>query len=84
MEFWDVLYTAAEKSGIPTTHIGEKLGLNRAYVAVGKNKGTDIGTSKAARLLGACGYVLAALPADDLPPGALVIDGADCDNQGDK
>ena len=82
MEFWETLYTAANNAGVPTTHIGPKLGLSREYVAVGKSNGVDPGTTTAARLLGACGYVLAALPADDVPRGALVIAAGD-DGGGD-
>lgn len=82
MKFWDILYTAADNAGIPTTKIGPKLGLSREYVAVGKNKGVDPSTATAARLLGACGYVLAAIPAEVLPSGALVLSGADSSDQG--
>ncbi len=82
MNFWKILYMAADNAGIPTTHIGPKLGLSREYVATGKSKGIDPSTTTAARLLSACGYVLAVLPVDSLPPGALVITGGDTSNQG--
>lgn len=81
MKFWDILYSVADNSGIPTTKIGPKLGLSREYVAVGKNKDVDPSTATAARLLGVCGYVLAAVPGDAVPPGALVIGGADFNDQ---
>ena len=74
MKFWEILYTAANNAGIPTTKIGPKLGLSREYVATGKSKEVDPSTTTAARLLGACGYVLAALPADRVPDDALVIE----------
>ena len=75
MDFWETLYTAADNAGVPTTKIGPKLGLSRGYIAACKAQGVTPGLVNAARLLGACGYVLAALPADQLPDGALVIDG---------
>jgi len=82
MNFWETLYTAANNSGVPTTHIGPKLGLSREYVSVGKSNGVDPGTMTAARLLGACGYVLAALPADSVPADALRIEAGAAEDAG--
>ena len=73
MNYWEVLDAAAAAAGVPTTHIGPAVGLNRAYVAGGRNRGGSPTVATAARLLGACGYVLAALPVDAVPDGALVL-----------
>ena len=74
MNYWGILYAAANNAGVPTTKIGPNLGLSRGYVAACKAQGVTPGLDTAARLLGACGYVLAAVPADSVPDGALVVD----------
>ena len=73
LNYWEVLYAAANNSGVNTTDIGPKLGLSRAYVASGKATKTDTGVSNAARLLGVCGYALCAVPENNIPDDALVI-----------
>lgn len=54
--------------------VAARLGKSRAYVSNGKSRGSDPSTGNAAAMLNACGYVLAALPADSVPPDALTID----------
>lgn len=71
--FWDVLLTAVYRNGLTAAAVCEKLGLSRAYISKGKGTNTTPLVDTAARLLGACGYVLAALPGDSVPPDALVI-----------
>lgn len=82
MSFWEVLLTAAYRNDQTAAAVCEKLGLSRAYISKGKTTNTAPKITTAARLLGACGYVLAALPADDVPAGALVIAAGD-DGGGD-
>ena len=78
--FWQVLLAAANRNGYTMTAICEKLGLSRAYISKGKTTGTVPLVDTAARLLGACGYALAAVPADNVPDDALVITaGDDCE-----
>ena len=73
----DAIKQAAAVAGVPTTHIGRTMGKADSYVAVVANKGTDPSTANAAAMLAPCGYALAAVPVDDLPPSALVIDPAE-------
>lgn len=75
MNYWKVLYTAADNVGINTTEIGPKLGMSRGYIAAAKAKGASPSVSNAARFLGVCGYVLAAIPKDAIPKDAITIDG---------
>ena len=73
MQFWDILYAVANKQGLPVTKIGEKAGLNRAYVSVGKNKGTVPTLETAEKLLSTCNYALCAVPVDGIPESAYRI-----------
>ena len=73
MNYWEVLYTAADNVGVNTTDIGPKLGMSRGYISAAKAKGAIPSVSNAARFLGACGYALCAVPDDDIPESALVI-----------
>lgn len=80
--FWEVLLAAGYQNGMTAAAICEKMGLSRAYISKGKTTGTIPLIDTAARLLGACGYVLTAVPDDAVPPGALVIEtGADSNDQ---
>lgn len=75
MDAIEAVKAAARASGTPTTHIGPALGKASSYVASAASRGSDPLTGTTAAMLGACGYVLAAVPAGAaLPPGSLVID----------
>lgn len=76
MDFYGVLYEAASREGVSVSQVGETLGKSRAYVASGKQRGSDPSTANAAAMLGACGWTLCALPADKVPPDALTLDPA--------
>lgn len=73
MKYIDILYTVADNAGVPTTQIGQKLGMSREYVATMKSKQNIPRIDTAAKLLGVCDYVLCALPSDRVPSDALVV-----------
>jgi hypothetical protein len=73
MNVISIIYEAAAHAGVSTSSIGPKLGKNRAYVARMKTAGSDPSTANAARMLEACGWKLVALPADEVPEGALEV-----------
>lgn len=74
MKAIDALKEALNSSGIPVTHIGLKLGRRPNYVSGIATRGSAPQADTLASMLSACGYVLAALPADQVPESALVID----------
>lgn len=73
MDYWEALYKAAKKSGTPTTKIGPKVGLTRGFIASCKTQDVEPKIYNAVKYLDACGYVLAAIPADKVPDYAIVI-----------
>lgn len=77
MEPMSLIKEAASRSGTPITHIGIALGKRPNYVNAAMNKGSRPRVDVYASMLKPCGYVLAALPADQVPPCALVVDPAD-------
>lgn len=74
MKAIDALKEAANSSGIPVAHIGLKLGRRPNYVSGIATRGSTPQANTLASMLSVCGYVLAALPADQVPESALVID----------
>ena len=68
---------AADASGTPTTHIGPSLGKSSSYFSAYASRGSDPSAGNVARMLGVCGWALVAVPADEIPAGALVIDPAE-------
>lgn len=74
MDWYDALYKAADDSGIPVSGIGKALGKAPSLVSAAKARGSYPLVTSAAAMLGACGYALVAVPASDVPDGALVID----------
>lgn len=77
MKAYEAVRAAAKDSGVPITHIGPALGKSSVYVSNGASRGSIPKADTLASMLSVCGYVLAALPADQVPPSALVIDPAD-------
>lgn len=74
MEALKAVEIAAQTAKMPTTHLGPAMGRARTYFATMKTKGTTPHADTLAGLLAPCGYALAAVPFDDLPASALVID----------
>ena len=65
---------AADRSGTPLTHIGLALGKRANYFSSAASRGSIPKADTLADMLAPCGYVLAAVPADEVPASALVID----------
>lgn len=74
MEFYQVIYKIASDNGLKIVDITDRLGRSKAYFASNRARGSLPKVDNAARILEACGYVLAAIPADKVPDEALVID----------
>lgn len=74
MKAIDALKEALNSSGIPVTHIGLKLGRRPNYVSGIATRGSTPQADMLASMPSVCGYVLAALPADQVPESALMID----------
>jgi hypothetical protein len=79
MKAIEAVKQAAAAAGVPTTHIGRSMGRFDNYVAKIATRGSVPRCDTEAAMLAPCGYALAAVPVDDLPPSALVIDPADPD-----
>ena len=80
MNAYDVIREAARRQGLALADIGRLLGKRDNYIA--SMRGRNIGSSNLASILAASGYTLVAVPADEIPAGALVVDpGADPDEE---
>ena len=77
MDAMNTVREAAASSGVLVTHIGPAIGKRPNYVNVAIARGRSPQADTLASMLKPCGYVLAAMPADQVPPCALVIDPAD-------
>lgn len=74
MKAIDAVKTAAQRSETPITHIGPAMGRGRTYANRIAARGSTPQADTLAAMLDVCGYALAAVPVDDLPASALVID----------
>lgn len=74
MDYYDVLRRASDEVGISLRSVAQAIGRTPAYVSGAIARGSDPSTSRAAAMLDVCGYALVAVPRDDVPPSALVID----------
>lgn len=80
MNTYDVIREAARRQGLALADIGRSLGKRDNYIA--SMRGRNIGSSNLASILAASGYALVAVPASEIPAGALVVDpGADPDDE---
>lgn len=77
MKAIDVVKAAAASAGVPTTHIGRAMGKRDNYVSAVASRGSTPQADTLAAMLNVCGYKLAAIPSDDVPGSALVIDPPD-------
>lgn len=77
--FYDVLQEAAEASGVSLNAVGVAIGRSASYVSSSRARGSVPSVDNAAAMLAACGWSLAAIPSDDVPPSALVIAPPDAD-----
>lgn len=77
MRATEVIKEAAHKKGLPTTHIGPMIGKGANYFSAIDSRGSTPKADTLAAMLKPCGYKLAAIPEDELPESALVIDPAE-------
>lgn len=74
---YEAVKKAAAIKGISTNSISRALGKADSYIASGITRGSTPKADTLAAMLKPCGYKLAAIPEDDLPESALVIDPAE-------
>lgn len=74
MEAMNALATAAKTAEVPTTHIGPKMGKGANYFSAVKSRGSVPRCDTMAAMADVCGYKLALIPRDKVPPSAVVID----------
>lgn len=84
MEFYDVVIDAANDAGLSLSQISRRLGKAPNYIANGVGKGASPRLDSATAMLAACGWSLAAMPSDAVPPDALVIDPPDQDEDAER
>ena len=82
MEAIEAVKRAAGSAGVPITHIGRAMGKRDNYVSNTARRGSSPQANTLADMLEPCGYVLAAVPREDVPAGALVIDGKEVSDNG--
>ena len=73
MNGYMAIKAAAAARGVSVRQVLLKAGKSESYIANAINRGSSPATDTAAQLLGACDYVLAAMPAEDVPATAIVI-----------
>ena len=77
---YDVIKTASSLSGISLIDAGRSMGKRDNYISNKRN--ASIRIDNYAAIMHAFGYALVAVPADEIPAGALVVDpGADPDDE---
>lgn len=74
MQAYDALRQAAKDAGTPLTHIGPAMGKPATYVNNGITRGSSPRCNTMAAMLRVCGYSLVAIPREDIPESALIID----------
>ena len=72
MDSYEVIKEAASARGLALADVSRAMGKRDSYIANMRNR--DIGVGNYAAIMDACGYALVAVPADDVPVGALAID----------
>lgn len=75
---YDAVKRAAEACGVSTNSIGRSLGKADSYVSSGASRGSVPRADVLAAMLGVCGWSLVAMPSEDVPDGAVVIDPKPC------
>jgi len=74
MKAMDAVKEAAARSGVPVIAIGPAMGRSPSYVSVKRTKGSSPQANTLAKMLGACGYELCAVPRGDVPESAIRIE----------
>ncbi len=70
----EAIKAAAAATGVPLVAVGRAIGKRDNYVSNYVSNGRTPSCPVAAAMLEPCGYTLCAVPNDDVPPSALVID----------
>lgn len=65
----------AKDNGVSLSRLAIDNGLSRNTITKAKARGASMTTRNTSAVLASMGYALCAIPADDVPPNALVIDG---------
>lgn len=74
MDSAQAIKAAANEAGKPLYAIGRGMGLSDNYVNNWTSRGSVPRCDTMARMADVCGYSLALVPRDSVPPDALVID----------
>lgn len=74
MQYYDALKRAGDNAGVSMADVGRAIGKAASYVSGARARGSVPSVANAAAMLGVCGYALAAVPIDQLPDSALVLD----------
>lgn len=77
MLFWDAMLEAANRRGLAMTTICTYNGWSKGYIAANKSRNSMPKIDNAIRMFDACNYKLCAIPDDNLPDDAIVIDNDD-------
>ena len=77
MKFYQVLRNISRKETLSYTAIAEMLGRSSGYITTIVSRKTEPRTDNAATILEACGWQLVAIPKQDVPESAIIIDAAD-------
>lgn len=70
----DTIKKAADNAGYSLRGVSQALGKSPNYIASSVGRGSNMQADTLAGALAVCGYALAAVPFDSVPPDALVID----------
>lgn len=74
MDSKEALKEAAKNAGMTLRSVSLAMGKSENLLASTLNRGSTPRVDTVAGALGVCGYALAAVPLDSVPPDALVID----------
>ena len=74
MQFYDAVYKIAGEKGISIENLSLSLGKSSRYIGRNKSRGSLPKVNNAAMILGALDYELVAMPKDEVPEDAIVID----------
>ena len=84
MKAYDAVRIAARNSGTSITSLSLSCAKSQNAISDAARKGKDPSSATLSGYLERCGYALAAVPEDDLPESALVINGKDEDGAESK
>ncbi|MEG2934552.1 MAG: helix-turn-helix transcriptional regulator [Gordonibacter sp.] len=74
MQTYEALRQAARLGGLSLNKVSRALGKPESYISSAISRGSVPRCDTMARMADVCGYSLALLPRDKVPPDALVID----------